>query len=326
MRTIMASLTATKLSNRKSDMLQKHRKNVSSFRAIVTMVALLGFWVSTAATTLAAVQDTDLDSLTDESESSVYGTDPALFDTDGDGIGDGEEILDSTNPLDPSSSHLGTLQPSDPGILGDPEKRAWYLGRATGIVAFILFALVIIHGLIMTGRVWSKIFSMATIDAIHEYLSIAALSVAVLHMASFFFDNFLRIRLAEALIPFYLERSFQTAIGADIGAAVAFGIIALYLGAILVFTSLYRSKIPLRVWRGIHYSSFAFYLLILLHGIAAGTDSQNLWMRILYLSSLFIIVSLTVLRIVVAVRMKRKIALIKAQAAAKASPNGSPTV
>lgn len=257
----------------------------------------------------AAVQDTDLDNLTDESEKGIYQTDPTLFDTDGDGVGDGEEILDSTNPLDPASSHVAALKTAtDPGILGEKDKRAWYFGRATGIVAFILFTLVVIYGLLMKSQMLIRLLPMPTLNAVHEYLSLSALSIAFLHMLSFFFDRYLHISLVEAVVPFYLERPFSSALGLDIGVAVGLGILALYLALILVFTSLYRHKLPLKLWRGLHYLSFLFYLLIILHGLSAGTDSTNYLVRGMYLGSFLIVVILIGVRIASALKLRRMIA------------------
>lgn len=257
----------------------------------------------------AAVQDTDLDNLTDESEKNVYQTDPTLFDTDGDGVGDGEEILDSTNPLDPASSHLATLKTTtDPGILGEKEKRAWYFGRATGMVAFILFTLVVIYGLLMKSQMLIRLLPMPTLNAIHEYLSLSALSIAFLHMISFFFDRYLHINLIEAVVPFYLERSFSSTLGLDIGVAVGLGILAFYLALVLVFTSLYRHKLPLKLWRGLHYLSFLFYLLIILHGLSAGTDSTSYWAQGMYAGSFLIVVILIGVRIASALKLRRMIA------------------
>ena len=51
----------------------------------------------------AEVVDTDEDGLTDDDEVNVHGTDPELFDTDGDEVGDGDEIDAGTDPLDPAS-------------------------------------------------------------------------------------------------------------------------------------------------------------------------------------------------------------------------------
>lgn len=51
--------------------------------------------------------DTDMDGLYDDDETDVYGTDPLLWDTDGDGVSDGQEVYDGTDPLDPASFSPG---------------------------------------------------------------------------------------------------------------------------------------------------------------------------------------------------------------------------
>ena len=43
--------------------------------------------------------DTDGDGLFDDDEANIYGTDPFSYDTDFDGVGDGEEIYYGTSPL-----------------------------------------------------------------------------------------------------------------------------------------------------------------------------------------------------------------------------------
>lgn len=48
------------------------------------------------------VSDTDIDGLTDWEETNVYGTDPAVADTDGGGVNDGKEVQQATSPLDPN--------------------------------------------------------------------------------------------------------------------------------------------------------------------------------------------------------------------------------
>ena len=44
--------------------------------------------------------DGDGDGLFDDDEDLVYGTNPFVYDTDGDGSGDGQEVYDGTDPLD----------------------------------------------------------------------------------------------------------------------------------------------------------------------------------------------------------------------------------
>ena len=91
-----------------------------------------------------AIKDTDVDGLSDTAEINTYHTDPFVFDTDGDGRGDGDEILDGTDPLDKESSQIAVLTRPDPGLIGSPEKFAWYVGRASGILAFTLLTGVVV--------------------------------------------------------------------------------------------------------------------------------------------------------------------------------------
>jgi hypothetical protein len=65
-----------------------------------------------AAPTAAPAIDSDGDSLTDDVESATYGTDPAVFDTDGDGAGDGAEVAAGTDPL--SAPPVPTAPPPPP--------------------------------------------------------------------------------------------------------------------------------------------------------------------------------------------------------------------
>ena len=47
--------------------------------------------------------DTDDDTLSDYDEYVNYGSSPVSFDSDGDGVDDGSEVFNGTNPIDPSS-------------------------------------------------------------------------------------------------------------------------------------------------------------------------------------------------------------------------------
>lgn len=246
----------------------------------------------------AAIKDTDVDGLSDEAETSRYHTNPLVFDTDGDGRGDGDEILDGTDPLDGQSSVLATLSKPDPGLLGNPEKFTWYLGRASGILAFILLSSVVIFGLVISSRAFGNFVPGALAYEAHRFVAWLALGTVILHFSSFFFDNFLKLSIVEALVPFVLVRDMKTVAGFNLGKAAALGIVAFYGILILIFTSEWRAKMSLKVWRSIHYTSFATYVLFLAHGFTAGTDSREWWMRALYAASLSVVLLMILIRII----------------------------
>jgi len=65
---------------------------------VLLVMGLIGSFILPVAL---AVIDTDQDGLTDEDETNIYGTNPLLWDTDGDGCSDGEEVDYGTDPLNP---------------------------------------------------------------------------------------------------------------------------------------------------------------------------------------------------------------------------------
>lgn len=269
-------------------------------------IATFSFLFFVTGSASAVVKDSDVDGLTDEGEISVYQTDPNKYDTDGDGVDDGKEVVDGTNPLDERSYKLAELQTPDAGIFADTEKFPWYLARISGIVAYIIFSLVVMYGIFVScAKVFFKWVSPPTALAFHQYLSWLGLSMVFLHAFSFLFEKFLHLSVAEIFIPFVLSRPLTSALGYDLGFSVALGIVALYILTILVITAQFRRKIFSGVWRWLHYLSFVGFLIFTVHGFTAGSDSSEWCARGIY------IVSVTGVTLLVFVRVSLGIALMQ---------------
>jgi DMSO/TMAO reductase YedYZ heme-binding membrane subunit len=58
--------------------------------------------------------------------------------------------------------------------------------------------------------------------------------------------------------------------------------VGFYLWALLVGSFYIRKRIGNKTWRWIHFSSFLTFAMVIIHGIASGSDTKALWASGLY--------------------------------------------
>src|SRR5690606_36110942 len=74
---------------------------------------------------------------------------------------------------------------------------------------------------------------------------------------------------------------------------------AFYAMLVVGLSFFVRRAIGARLWRLLHFASFAIFLAALVHGLASGTDSATLWARALYWSAGASVLFLTLYRLIV---------------------------
>jgi sulfoxide reductase heme-binding subunit YedZ len=143
----------------------------------------------------------------------------------------------------------------------------WYFARSAGIVAYLLVSSSVLLGLLMAGRtrfVWPRF----AVEEVHRFLATLAGVFVVLHGGSLLLDSVVPIGLGQLLVPF--TSSYRPL-------AVGLGVCAAELMAAVGISNALRPRIPHRVWRRLHYLTFAVWILSSLHGILAGTDAGDPW-------------------------------------------------
>jgi predicted ferric reductase len=180
---------------------------------------------------------------------------------------------------------------ANPGatLLGAEPKGFWYLSRASALASFALLWLATALGLLITNklaRLWPG--GPLAFD-LHQYASGLGLLVGLAHAALLLADRYIGYTPAQLLIPF--------GGGSYRPLWVGLGQIGAYLLVGLWGSSLLRLRIGQRWWRRIHFLSFLAFLLVLLHGLLAGTDSEAIGVRALYWLSGGSILWLTAYRI-----------------------------
>ena len=142
----------------------------------------------------------------------------------------------------------------------------WYVTRGTGLVSWGLVSAAVIWGLAVSTRVMAGSPTPAWLLDLHRFLGGLAVIFTGLHLASLVADGYTHFGAAELLVP--LRSTWRPL-------AVAWGVLALYLLVAIELTSLAQRRLPRRLWRRVHATSFGLFILATVHGFAAGSEAGN---------------------------------------------------
>jgi len=169
----------------------------------------------------------------------------------------------------------------------------WYTARAAGIVAWSLAAASVLWGLAISTRALGQRPRPAWLFDLHRFLGGIAVVFTAIHVGAILLDTYVHFSLVSVLVPFT---------GTWHPAAVAWGIVAMYVLLAVEITSLARSRIPKRVWRAVHIGGFAVFVTGTVHGLSAGTDSGSAWFRVVVVVTCWAVATLTALRVAQRIR------------------------
>ncbi len=124
---------------------------------------------------------------------------------------------------------------------------------------------------------------------LHKVLSFVGLAAVAVRGLVLMFDQYISYTFRQLSVPFLSEyRPVE----------VALGVISGYLMLVVTLSFYMKKQIggP-KVWRMLHYTSFAVFGLGTLHGIMSGTDSGSRWMMGMYAAVGTIVLFLTYVRV-----------------------------
>jgi predicted ferric reductase len=173
-------------------------------------------------------------------------------------------------------------------ITGDAPKVYWYLSRSAGVVAYLLVWLSVVWGLLLTTTIGKMLGQVAPIVDLHRHLSWLAVTFALVHAIVLLGDQYITYTLTTLFVP-YADTAYRPL-------AVALGQIGWYALLLVTVSFWVRTWTGQKVWRAIHYLSFGVFVLVAVHAIYAGTDSDALYY--LYVGTAISVLFLTILRMV----------------------------
>ena len=163
----------------------------------------------------------------------------------------------------------------------------WILLRAAGIGAYVALFLAVVWGLISSTGVVTRRVSKPAGNHFHAVMGAAGLTLLAIHIVLLVLHDYMPFDPLDVLIP--LRAPYRPV-------SVALGIVAMYAMVLIVTSSWIKKHLPKRAWRGIHLLALPAFMLVLLHGVFAGTDTQRPGMLVLYGGSGIVVLFLVLVR------------------------------
>lgn len=165
----------------------------------------------------------------------------------------------------------------------------WYVARATGLVAWALATASVLWGMALSTRALGRRPKAPWLLDLHRYLGGLTVLFVIAHVAALMADSYVDFGPEDVLVP--MASTWKPG-------PVAYGIVATYLLAAIELTSLLRSRISRRAWRGVHMASYAVAALASVHFVAAGTDAANAPARAIIISGAALVTFFTMYQVV----------------------------
>jgi predicted ferric reductase len=164
----------------------------------------------------------------------------------------------------------------------------WDVARAGGFTAFGLLTFAVAIGLALTLHIQSPRWPRIINTELHNFITLLGLIFTGVHVLAVWIDPFTHFGWNEVFIPF---ASHYRPLW------MALGIIALYIGIAIGISTWLRPHIGYKLWRRLHVLTLLLYALVVIHGIATGSDSRTEWGAAIYAISVLLIGTLLIVRL-----------------------------
>jgi DMSO/TMAO reductase YedYZ heme-binding membrane subunit len=156
------------------------------------------------------------------------------------------------------------------------------------MVGAVLLVLSLVWGVFVATRALRDIDRPAWMLAMHRWFSMLAAWAIAAHLLTLVLDNYVHFGWSEIFLPG----------GSDWKRGpVTYGVLALYLLAVVQVTSLLMRRMSRRLWKAVHYASYVAVWLVSIHGATAGTDVTNRVYAAVALLLTFLCTSAAVVRV-----------------------------
>ncbi|HEY8345754.1 MAG TPA: ferric reductase-like transmembrane domain-containing protein, partial [Symbiobacteriaceae bacterium] len=128
-------------------------------------------------------------------------------------------------------------------------------------------------GLLQSTGLLKGMAGPAAVLDLHNYLASLSLYAATVHAVVLLWDRYVPFTVPAILVPF--SSDYKPLL-------VGMGSLAFYMALGVTVTTYFQAQFRPHTWRRIHQTSLVAYLLVLIHGLVLGTDTEWFAVRVLY--------------------------------------------
>lgn len=145
----------------------------------------------------------------------------------------------------------------------------WILGRATGVTAYLLPVALVLLGLSLSHPKRALRGRSATRRMrAHVTLALLAFAMIVVHVVALATDRYAGVGWLGSLLP--MHASYRPV-------AVTLGVLGAWIGLLAGLSAGVAGHLPVRMWFPLHRVAVVSFVLVVLHGLYAGSDAGALF-------------------------------------------------
>ena len=155
----------------------------------------------------------------------------------------------------------------------------WWIDRSAGLVSLVLLTVVLVLGVLATGRAgpaWRVV-----VQGLHRELPLVASVLLAVHIGTAVVDSYVPLSPLDVVVPF---------VAGYRPLWIGLGTLAIDLLVVLVVTSLLRTRLGHRSWRAVHWTAYALWPLAVAHALGTGSDVHGATVRRIGLGCLLLVV------------------------------------
>lgn len=151
----------------------------------------------------------------------------------------------------------------------------WALGRGTGVVALVMFTVTLVLGILTrSGRPMLGLGRFGVAE-VHRTAALTGTGLVAVHLVSLFLDPYAQLKVVDFVAPF---------VGSYRPFWLGLGTLAVDLLVVITVVSLLRERVGPRVFKAVHWATYALWPIALTHALGNGSDNGSPWLQSLALA------------------------------------------